>query len=582
MKIYGDKKMSWGNWKIRSVMGKKLSVFVLLVCLMIGLWPVRRVEALEQVGALVDQVSTGTLVTIVGKHAPRSQIVVVSGDDVVAGALDRGSGEFEFSFRVDDDQLSDLRVFGSDPAAKTNDVRVPAGGLAQVLLPPTLVLDPDFPESEDSVGVGGYTYPGSIVTLYLSDNVGETQVFQVQAGGDGDWEYVFLGLVEGEYDLVATSQSGTLQSVQSQVLRIVVELPEGAAEDVGDQVSRVVRRVGEVVLPPGISEVVDVVAPQASFVSESVAPVVSAGLLAQLTLLVRDIAYFLMQMVIAAMQYFGLWRKRRPWGVVYDAITKQPMMLATVRLYQVVTTGEGQTKKEMQKLVETDVTSKQGIFSFIPEAGVYVVKAAKAGYTFPSKLVRAREDGEYAHVYHGEKIQFAGEKQAVEVSVPIDPVDAKVNWRFRVARFIRSRIYWFTMTTLAIGWLMALVAVLGGQAGINGFFLLFYTLMLALQVWVAYSRRRTWGRVEGTNGQSLQGVQLDLMDPKFERLVQRRVTDDQGRYQFIVPEGEYDIRVSSTGQKLVTDNKKYYQGQRIVVTGTRPRVIRVKIMVTSV
>jgi hypothetical protein len=81
------------------------------------------------------------------------------------------------------------------------------------------------------------------------------------------------------------------------------------------------------------------------------------------------------------------------------------------------------------------------------------------------------------------------------------------------------------------------------------------------------------------NGERLTGIQLMLMDPVFDRMVQRRVTDSQGKYQFVVPEGKYAIRIESVGWDLVKNDKKAYQGQEIVVSGSKPKLIAMKVVV---
>lgn len=537
----------------------------------------QRVEAIGGVGAQVDQVSNGTLVTIRGKHAPFCEVMVAAYGNVVAGALDKGSGEFEFSFRADLFQFGDLQVFAEDPAAKTKGVRITQGGSWSLLLPPTLVENVDVYVDENSVAIGGYSYPGAIVTITRTAQDGSEVVDTSVAEADGGWELNYRNLTSGIYQVTATAAVGGLLSQKSDELEIVVEEPLPAVMEplgnVGTQVSKVVVSVAEAVLPPKVSQAVKEVAPQAKQVSETVTPVAAAGLLTQLTLIGRDILFLLVQTGIAAMQYFGFWRKRHPWGVVYDAVTKQPIMLATVRLYSFDKT---------LKLIETDVTSKAGIFSFFPKAGTYIIKVAKSGYEFPSRIIKGREDGEYAHIYHGEQIGFREEKEVVEVAVPVDPRQAMIDWKFKLKNLVRSNIYRLTLVSLVLGWAMSLLAAVGGEGGINGFFLLFYSMMLSMQAYLAYRKRKTWGTVVDREGNPVKGVQLDLINPQFKNLVQRRVSDEKGSYQFVVPEGRYVIRVSSVSYKLVTNIKKAYMGQEIVVEGRRPRIIVLKVVVEAV
>src|SRR5690606_7303534 len=129
------------------------------------------------------------------------------------------------------------------------------------------------------------------------------------------------------------------QSQPSQELRFRVDPGTAVspitrtAEGVGQRVADTVENIAQTLLPPVVGEAVRKLAPQASQVGTRVAPAVGVGLLSQLTLISKDVVLLLFQSATAGLQYFGFWRKRYPWGVVYDAVTKQPIMLATVRLY---------------------------------------------------------------------------------------------------------------------------------------------------------------------------------------------------------------------------------------------------------
>lgn len=529
--------------------------------------------AAQSVGANISRVGGTQQVTVSLLHAPYSQVVVLDQDSrVVAAGLDRGQGLSELTFRISN-QVNQLYLLVVDQADQTNRVPIPLSGVSGLLMPPTLVFDPEVVFGDASLGVGGYAHPQSRILLDLSKSGQLVRTDLTQAAIDGSWAQKYENLEEGEYSLTARASLSEQTSLTSLPLEFTVTKEADplskAATQVGDQVTKVVQSV----LPAQISKAASKVAPQAEQVGLVVTPVASAGLLAQLSMLMRDLAYWVVQAVISGLQYFGFWRKRHPWGLVYDAVTKQPVMLATVRLYHI----EGATKR----LVETDVTSKAGVFSFFPKAGNYLVQAAKTGYNFPSRLVIGRNDGEYAGVYHGETISFSSEKSIVDVAVPLDPVDKTVGLKFRIANILRTRIYLVTLALLMVGWLMSAIGVVGGSGGINGFLLIFYSGLLIGHVVLVYRKSKAWGQVVDADGNPVKGVQLGLMDPKFEKLVQRRVTDDEGKYQFVVPEGEYEIRVETVGWSIVTGLKKAYSGQKIVVTGNKPKLIALRMMIVK-
>jgi len=73
-------------------------------------------------------------------------------------------------------------------------------------------------------------------------------------------------------------------------------------------------------------------------------------------------------------------KKRKPWGVVYDSITKKPLDLAIVRLYD----------KKSNRLISTQVTDSKGRYNFIVDPGKYYLHVSKPDYKFPSKIMRGK------------------------------------------------------------------------------------------------------------------------------------------------------------------------------------------------
>lgn len=104
-------------------------------------------------------------------------------------------------------------------------------------------------------------------------------------------------------------------------------------------------------------------------------------------------------------------RKRQGWGVVYNAATKVPIDLATVRLIDTTTL----------RAVATKVTDKDGRFAFTPKAGTYRLESLKPGFLFPSlSLQNVSDDGKFTDVYHGNLIHVATDGETLTLNVPMD------------------------------------------------------------------------------------------------------------------------------------------------------------------
>jgi hypothetical protein len=88
--------------------------------------------------------------------------------------------------------------------------------------------------------------------------------------------------------------------------------------------------------------------------------------------------------------------------------------------------------------------------------------------------------------------------------------------------------------------------------------LMVYIVLLGAQVYAWMKSRGTWGSVEDREGRSLIGVELGLYDVTYDRLVDTRVSDEKGKYRFVVVGGEYVIR--PVGRDHVIDDSGYEAG----------------------
>ncbi|HSX19122.1 MAG TPA: hypothetical protein VLE91_03225 [Candidatus Saccharimonadales bacterium] len=107
-------------------------------------------------------------------------------------------------------------------------------------------------------------------------------------------------------------------------------------------------------------------------------------------------------------------KKEKPWGIVYDSVTKLPIDPAIVTI-AVDENGVGEYK-------QTRITDLEGRFSFLVTPAKYVLKAEKTHYKFPSEIVKGKTDGKYKNVYHGEIIEVEN-PYIINLNIPMDPVD---------------------------------------------------------------------------------------------------------------------------------------------------------------
>ena len=288
----------------------------------------------------------------------------------------------------------------------------------------------------------------------------------------------------------------------------------------------------------------------ADLISKGALPVIVATLWLQTGILFFDLSFLLNSQLLGAalLALLGLRKKKeRPWGLIYDSITKQPLNFGIVRLFS----------KSGQE-IGTEITDQFGAFSFLPAPGAYALGAQRPGYLFPSKFVKGVRDGEYENIYRGGEFAVGPEQATVSLSVPLDPPDVSTYGRVRT--IFRRRGFGINALIILIGGFLAVLSYLAIPTAVNQFLVIIYMGGLAILLASRTVSASHWGAVRDESGQPQGGIALALVDAKSGALVKRRVTNPEGRYQFLAPRGEYRILLSSVDWERVPDG---YQGENI-------------------
>lgn len=229
-------------------------------------------------------------------------------------------------------------------------------------------------------------------------------------------------------------------------------------------------------------------------------------------------------------------KKRKKFGVVYDSITKKPVDLAILRLYE----------QNTNKLIQTRVSDKDGRFAFIVDPGTYYIKAFKKEYLFPTVVLQnQKEDVFYIDLYHGENISVT-EKVTITPNIPLDPEKAtEPAKKVLVVHALRK----FQKVLALLGPLATLVILMIKPSWI-------WVLLLALHILLYIIFRRlampgkpkSWGIVaDNIDKKPLNRAVVRLYDSKYNKLLETQVTDNQGRYGFIAGKNIYYITAERRG-----------------------------------
>ncbi|MFM2357277.1 MAG: hypothetical protein RJA61_14 [Candidatus Parcubacteria bacterium] len=243
------------------------------------------------------------------------------------------------------------------------------------------------------------------------------------------------------------------------------------------------------------------------------------------------------------LSFFGLRKRYRPWGTVYDAITKQPLDPAYVTLL-----GEDGTE------VATSITDIDGRYGFLAPAGKYTLKAQKTNYVFPSEKLKGKDHDElYNNLYFGETIELNEKEGIVARNIPMDPVNFDWNEFAKKGHKVMHVYSKFDpiFTRLSdiffyVGLVVSVFAFYVLPAPYNTIIFVLYIVMLVLRI-LGLRPRFNGKIVEAQTGKPLSFAIIRVKSPELALLgqaeVAKRVADALGRYYLLVPIGKYQITV---------------------------------------
>ena len=232
-------------------------------------------------------------------------------------------------------------------------------------------------------------------------------------------------------------------------------------------------------------------------------------------------------------------RKRRKWGIVYNALSKQAVDLAIVRLY----------KKENQQIVQSRVTDKLGRYHFLVDPGRYYITVTKPKFNFPTEYLKdEKEDIKYLDIYHGETIEIAESRADVVLNIPVDPTEeVKPVAKIIFQHYLRKVQYAAAFSAVPLATISMAI-----NPGVLTFSMFgFHCLLFVLFRRLGYQKPpKNWGIVfDKKNRKPLGRAITRIYDKKYNKLLETRVTDARGRYSFLVNNNIYFVTAERMGYK---------------------------------
>jgi len=235
---------------------------------------------------------------------------------------------------------------------------------------------------------------------------------------------------------------------------------------------------------------------------------------------------------------FGLSKRNRPWGTVYDSVTKQPIDPAYVILKNL------QTNEELMSITDLD-----GRYGFLVSPGSYVLSANKTNYSFPSKKIAGQtSDVLYDNLYFGEELRLDEKNTLINKNIPLDPI--KFDWnefvkgKKNLMKFYSRREKIIKITTdwfFRFGFVVSLISLFLAPAPYNSIIFGLYILLIILRKFGL--KQRALGSLVEQDGNPLSFAIVRIMDASLNIEIAHKVADKIGRYYCLVPKGKYFVKI---------------------------------------
>jgi hypothetical protein len=259
----------------------------------------------------------------------------------------------------------------------------------------------------------------------------------------------------------------------------------------------------------------------------------------------------------------ALTRNRRPsYGTVFDSYTLQPVPQATIALI----------RDADKTVVRSTIADEEGRIRLFAPEGEFRLLAVRSGYTFPSKKLGNRKNlGDRRNIYHGGLLTvFPTRSPFVAPDIPMDADEPAAR---TVGMWID--LLWHVLGTPIKAVLFALTAATGivyrdvPMMALAGMELIVFVVFQIR--WPSF--RKTWGVIRHrVNRTPVPYARVEIIEPRFNKIIDVTITDLRGRYSFFVPNfKKYLIRVERPGffpyisKQLLSVS--FLTGQRYSLTG---------------
>ncbi len=235
------------------------------------------------------------------------------------------------------------------------------------------------------------------------------------------------------------------------------------------------------------------------------------------------------------------YRRRRPWGIVYDSESKQTIDPAYVTVYNADTNA----------VIDTKITDINGRYGFLLSVGNYRMTAQKTHYQFPSQKLAGRQSDEvYGDLYFGEVFTVTDDNKnaVVTLNMPMDRME--IDWNQEEKKrmglfdfFTRNSKLWETISTVlfAIGFVFSIFAIITSPNIWNSIVFGLYIFFTLLHI-VGFGPV-SLGVITDATGKPVASAVIRVWSAHLGTQIAQRVTNNKGQYYLLLTNGDYYVTV---------------------------------------
>ena len=296
------------------------------------------------------------------------------------------------------------------------------------------------------------------------------------------------------------------------------------------QVNKEVKKVvSELRATPIVTKTIkETIAPATAVASAISASAIAASASAGSASIALNLSEVIQVLSMSRFYLLGLlrFRRKKPWGRVLDRFSGKPLRAAMVQIYEL----------EFQKLKDTQLTDEEGRFGTLMAPGKYYLKISKKGF----------------ETKKSEVIEITQSSQVLDLEITLSPHEAefslehikRINFLNALKRFINA----INPFLLFIGTVVSILILVIAPTITNYFIFFVYIAFDLLKVYFTFHLIKPFGKVlNQVTGEVLSLAVVRIFDEENNWLLATKVTDDLGRFNFLLEPGRYYITCSRAG-----------------------------------